>query len=47
MSGGIIITFDKVDHSDSTPMDEFEALASVLGRIDVVRVYSCHTYENV
>jgi hypothetical protein len=36
-SGGIVIASNKVHHSDSTPIDEIEALATALGSINIVR----------
>ena len=39
-SGGIIISTNKVKHSNSTPADEAEALADAIGRIITTRAIS-------
>ena len=39
-SGGIIITSNKIKHSNNTPMDETDALVDCLGRISLSRTLS-------
>jgi hypothetical protein len=39
-SGGIFIATNKVQHSNSTPADEAEALLDAIGRLEVTRALS-------